>query len=119
MQFLHRVDAYAAAPQPDLILLDLGLPGEDGHQVLRQIKNDPALKAIPVVMFSSFDSKMAQRLAYELQASSYVVKPHALSAFLAAVQAIEEEWSRPQARQIRISNVRASGTESYVRGRLR
>jgi CheY-like chemotaxis protein len=118
MQFLRREDGHAGAPRPDLILLDLGLPGEDGHQVLRQIKNDPVLKTIPVVMFSSFDSKMAQRLAYELHASAYVVKPDALSAFWAAVQAIEEQWSR-QPRQIRIPNGRASSSGNYVRGRSR
>ena len=97
MQFLHRTGSHDQAPRPDLILLDLGLPGDSGHEVLRQIKNDPDLKAIPVVMFSTFDSSVAQQAAYELHANSYVVKPGQLSTFLAAVQAIESYWSRTTA----------------------
>ena len=92
MKFLQ-----AHAPRPDLILLDVSLPGDDGYEVLRQIKNDSALKAIPVVMFSTLDSEEVQRRAYELQASSYVVKPTQLEPFVEAVQAIESYWSNTTA----------------------
>jgi CheY-like chemotaxis protein len=97
MQFLHRSGGHEHAPRPDLILLDLSLPGDDGHEVLRKIKNDSDLKAIPVIIFSTFDASAAQRVAYELHASSYVVKPNQLSTFVAAVQAIESYWSRTTA----------------------
>ncbi len=97
MQFLQRGAGHEHAPRPDLILLDLSLPGDDGHEVLRQIKSHADLTAIPVIIFSTFDASAAQRAAYELHASSYVVKPNQLSTFVAAVQAIESYWSRTTA----------------------
>ena len=111
LAFLRSPDD-PAHPRPDLILLDMSLPGMNGHEVLREIKCDSALKAIPVVIFSTLDSDRAQQLAYELQANSYVVKPQELARFVAAMRAIESYWSNtsalPDSRQMTRSNQEVS-----------
>ncbi len=91
---LLRQTAKGLGSRPDLVLLYLNLPTVDGHEVLRQVKTDPALMSIPVVMFSTSEAQEPRRLAYELHANSYVVKPLELHAFVAAVKSIVAYWSR-------------------------
>ena len=92
MAFLHRKAPYATAPRPDLILLDLNLPRKDGRQVLAEIKNDPCLNSIPVVVLttSSADEDVLQ--SYNLRANCYITKPVDLEQFMAVVKATQEFW---------------------------
>ena len=93
LRFLRRGEAYADVPRPDLILLDIGLPGLDGLEVLREIKLDQTLKDIPVIMFSSSETSAVLRDAYSLQANSYVVKPPGFEAYMQAIESIESYWA--------------------------
>ena len=97
MRFLTRGAGFKEAPRPDLVLLHLNLPILDGHEVPRLIKQDAALKSIPVIIFSTSEAVEAQRLAYELQANSYVVKPMDFASLMTAVQSIEAYWSKTTA----------------------
>lgn len=90
--FLRREGKYADAPHPGLILLDLNLPKKDGTQVLAEIKEDPALKHIPVVILTG--SKAGEDIikAYNLHANCYVTKPIDLEQFITVVQSITDFW---------------------------
>jgi CheY-like chemotaxis protein len=90
--FLHREGEYADAPHPDLILLDLNLPKKNGPQVLAEIKEDPALKHIPVVILTG--SKAGEDIikTYNLHANCYVTKPIDLEQFMTVVQSITDFW---------------------------
>lgn len=88
LQFLNNPDC----PRPDLTLLDINLPKVNGHQVLEAIKQDPCLKAIPVMMFSSSDAVEDVSRAYEKNANCYVKKPKNLDEFLRVMAAIESFW---------------------------
>lgn len=77
---------------PDLIVLDLGLPGEDGYEVLRTIKTDPDLKVIPVVVFTGSDAPEGVRRAYELGANSYIAKKIGYEELQRSVNAMLEFW---------------------------
>jgi two-component system, chemotaxis family, response regulator Rcp1 len=92
MEFLNRRDAYAGAPRPDLILLDLNLPRKDGREVLSELKSDPDLRTIPVVVLttSKDDSDIFQ--AYQLQANCYIAKPVDFEQFVNVLRAIEHFW---------------------------
>lgn len=92
MNFLRQEGAHAGAPCPDLILLDLNLPGMDGREVLAQIKNDESLKAIPTVILTTSDSEEDVRASYLLQANAYLTKPVGLNAFEALVRSIDDFW---------------------------
>ena len=92
MQFLHRQGEYTAAPHPDLILLDLNLPRKDGREVLAEIKEDPRLRLIPVVVMTSSEAERDLVRSYGLHANAYVVKPIDLNRFIEVVQAIEDFW---------------------------
>ena len=89
---LRREGAYAGVPLPDLILLDLNLPKKDGREVLKEIKADPALKRIPVVVLTSSKAEEDVDRAYDLNANCYVTKPVDLDQFLFAVKSIEGFW---------------------------
>jgi len=78
--------------QPDLILLDLNLPKKDGWQVLTEIKSDPALKGIVVVVFSTSQARNDIKLCYELGANSFISKPFDLDEFQRAITLIESYW---------------------------
>ena len=92
MRFLHREDQYAYAPRPDLILLDLNLPRKDGREVLADVKADPALKLIPVVVLTTSAAERDLVRTYDLNANAYIVKPLDLDQFIEVVQAIESFW---------------------------
>ena len=90
--FLKRTGEHSQAPRPDLILLDLNLPKMDGLQVLQSIKADPDLKDIPVVMVSGNIHDGDIKRAYELQASSFLMKPPDVDEYFAAIRSLKELW---------------------------
>ena len=92
LAFLRREGGFADAPKPDLILLDLNLPRKDGRAVLAEIKQDPALRVIPVVVLTSSHAERDIARAYELNANCYVTKPVDLEQFLTIVHSIEQFW---------------------------
>ena len=79
-------------PLPHLILLDLNLPKKDGREVLAEVKEDPDLKVIPVIVLTTSAAESDILRSYELHANSYVTKPVGLDAFLASVRGIEDFW---------------------------
>lgn len=92
MDFLYRRGAYAESPRPDLILLDLNLPKKDGREVLEEIKTNPLLKAIPVVVLTTSSSAADIDRSYQLHANCYVSKPVDLEGFLQVVRSIDGFW---------------------------
>ena len=90
--FLRRRPPYAAAPRPDLILLDLNLPRKDGREVLEELKADDRLKAIPVVVLTTSRAEQDVLRAYKLNANCYITKPVDFDQFLEVVRAIESFW---------------------------
>ncbi len=92
MQFLRRQGRFADAPRPDLILLDLNLPKKDGREVLAEIKGDPDLKLIPVVILTTSDDEEDVERAYSLHANCYVTKPVDFNKFMQVVRQIDEFW---------------------------
>ncbi|MFJ7327441.1 response regulator [Streptomyces cyaneofuscatus] len=90
LDFLYRRGAYPDAPRPDLVLLDLNLPKYDGRQVLEQIKSDPELSLIPVVVLTTSSAEEDILRSYKLHANAYVTKPVDLDQFIAAVRQIDE-----------------------------
>ena len=92
MAFLKREGSYADAPRPDLILLDLNLPRKDGRQVLAEIKNDPSLSAIPVVVLTTSSADEDVLRSYSLHANCYITKPVDLDQFMQVVRATQEFW---------------------------
>jgi len=92
MDFLrHRVQ-YAMAPRPDLILLDLNLPRKSGFAVLAEIKADPVLRRIPVVILTTSSSDDDMLKSYDLHANCYITKPAALAQLQSVLRSIEEFW---------------------------
>jgi chemotaxis family two-component system response regulator Rcp1 len=92
MAFLMREGAYATAARPDLILLDLNLPRKDGREVLKEIKENPELKSIPVVILTTSASEADILRSYELHANCYITKPVNLDGFLTVVKSIDSFW---------------------------
>ena len=90
--FLRRQKPYVDAPRPDLILLDLGLPKKSGTEVLAEIKADPDLKRIPVVVLTSSDAQEDIFATYDLHANAYTKKPVDADEFLKAIRTIEDFW---------------------------
>ncbi|MBK3582672.1 response regulator [Streptomyces microflavus] len=90
LDFLYRRGEYTEAPRPDLVLLDLNLPKYDGRQVLEQIKSDPELALIPVVVLTTSSAEEDILRSYKLHANAYVTKPVDLDQFIAAVRQIDE-----------------------------
>jgi chemotaxis family two-component system response regulator Rcp1 len=92
MSFLMRQGEYANGPRPDLILLDLNLPKKDGREVLKEIKEDPTLKIIPVVILTTSASEADILRSYSLHANCYITKPVSLDGFLTVVKSIDNFW---------------------------
>lgn len=92
LEFLHQVGPFAAAPRPDLILLDLNLPRKNGREVLAEIKNDPKFKNIPVVVLTTSHSEKDVLQAYDQHANCYIVKPVGFDNFVAAMKSIRQFW---------------------------
>lgn len=92
LDFLYRRGEYAAAPRPDLVLLDLNLPKKNGREVLEEVKQDPHLKMIPVVILTTSQAEEDVLRAYSLHANCYITKPVDFSQFIKIVRTIEEFW---------------------------
>lgn len=95
LDYLHRRGAYAqpdAAPRPALILLDLNMPRKDGREALREIKSDPMLRQIPVVILSTSQSEDDVAGSYDLGANSFVTKPGSFDELLDVVGSICTYW---------------------------
>lgn len=92
MVFLRRESEYADVPRPDLILLDLNMPKKDGRETLAEIKEDPDLKRIPVVILTTSQAEEDVLKTYDLHANCYVTKPVDLDQFIKVVKTIEDFW---------------------------
>lgn len=92
MDFLLKQGKYADAPTPDIILLDLNLPRKDGREVLAEIKNDPSLRHIPVIILTTSESPEDIATSYELLANCFVTKPVDMDQFTNALECLGEFW---------------------------
>ena len=95
LDYLFGLGKYAERnlyPLPDLILLDLNLPGVDGHEVLRQVKQTPGIKRVPVVVLTSSKEEGDRARSYDRGANSYLVKPVSFEGFLEVVQQVADYW---------------------------
>jgi CheY-like chemotaxis protein len=92
MAFLRREGSYADAIRPDLILLDLNMPNMDGREVLAEIKNDPDLMTIPVLILTTSDAEQDILQSYRLHANCYIAKPVKMDRFVEVVGTIKEFW---------------------------
>lgn len=92
MAFLHRQGLFDSAPHPDLILLDLNLPETSGMAVIQQIKNDPNLRQIPVVVCTSSTDRADIAQSYKLGANCFVTKPDSFDGYVGLMKAIEAFW---------------------------
>ncbi|MDQ8179223.1 response regulator [Pelagicoccus sp. SDUM812005] len=94
LAFLKREGEYADAVRPDLLLLDLNLPKVSGAEVLKEIRENPQLKTLPVVILTTSDADKDIYESYELHANCYITKPVDLRKFMGVVEMIEDFWSR-------------------------
>ncbi len=97
LDFLHRRGPFSdpqRAPRPTLILLDLNLPGTDGRELLRQIKSEPELQAIPVVVLTTSSDYRDVDACYSAGANSYIQKPVDLTGFFQSIAKMAEYWFR-------------------------
>ncbi len=92
LEFVRQTGEYVDAPQPDLILLDLNLPGISGEEVLAELKSDERLRVLPVVVMTASAAEADIVRSYALQANCYITKPVDLEQFLTVVQSIESFW---------------------------
>ena len=92
LRFLRKQGQFAGAARPDLILLDLNLPKRDGREVLQEIKKDPGLQHIPVVVLTTSGDEADVMRAYGLHANCYLTKPVAMEDFILKVRSIEDFW---------------------------
>ncbi|WP_254522442.1 response regulator [Natrinema caseinilyticum] len=92
LDFLSGRNDYRDAPHPDLILLDLNLPGKDGEDVLEELKDDPSLRPIPVIILTSSRAEEDVVKSYELHANAYLTKPVDPDEFIETVRAFEKFW---------------------------
>ena len=92
LEFLHRKGRFSSVPLPDLILLDLNLPKKDGREVLAEIKEDPILKHIPVVVLTTSKADEDIIKTYNLHANAYITKPVDLTRFAEIIHILNEFW---------------------------
>lgn len=92
LQFVRREGPFEHAAQPDLILLDLGLPRKDGREVLAELKQDPELRRIPIIVLSSSNAQNDVLKTYNLHANAYVTKPSSLEQYGVIFERIEQFW---------------------------
>lgn len=90
--FLFKRGKHASRPTPDLVLMDLNLPNKDGRELLREIKTDPELRKIPVVMLSTSNSQQEIAETYTLGASAFITKPPDLEVFQAMIHSLVDFW---------------------------
>ena len=92
MAFLRKEDKYDKMPYPDLFLLDLNMPRMDGREVLKEVKSDPKLKQIPIIILTTSEAESDVIKSYELHANCYITKPVDFEKFITVVKQIEEFW---------------------------
>lgn len=92
MEYLRKEGEYKDAPRPSLILLDLNMPRKDGRTVLKEIKSDPTLRQIPVVVLTTSKTEDDIRVTYDLGVNSYIVKPVTFDALVTICQTLEKYW---------------------------
>ncbi len=92
MEYLRKQGEFTDVPRPDLILLDLNLPGMDGREVLEEVKSDPELKRIPIVILTTSNDEQDVLRSYNLNANCYVTKPIDIEQFINVVQLIKDFW---------------------------
>jgi chemotaxis family two-component system response regulator Rcp1 len=92
MAFLRKQGKYAKEPRPDVILLDLNMPRKDGREVLAEVKADPDLRRIPVVILTISQAEQDILTAYDLHANCFITKPVDLDQFNKVVHSIEDFW---------------------------
>ena len=92
MMFLRKEGQFANATRPDLILLDLNLPGKDGREVLKEVKEDDNLKKIPIVVLTTSKAEEDILKSYDLHANSYITKPVDFDQFINVIKSIESFW---------------------------
>ena len=92
MAMLRRQPPYLATPRPDLIFLDLNMPRKNGKEVLSEVKADPKLACIPVVVLTTSDVERDIRASYQLGAAGYVTKPVNDDGLFQAIRGVEEYW---------------------------
>ncbi len=109
MRFLRREGKHSNAPQPDLILLDLNLPKKDGRELLGEVKNDPDLQQIPIIVLTTSGAEQDIARAYKLHANCYLTKPIQMDDFLKTIRSVEDFW---------LSVVRLPTKERNGKGRM-
>jgi two-component system, chemotaxis family, response regulator Rcp1 len=92
LHFLQQQGRHRQAPRPDLILLDLNLPKKDGRELLAEMKRDPSLRNIPVIVLTTSEAHHDVCQAYDLHANCYLRKPAELQAFRAMIQSVDRFW---------------------------
>lgn len=92
LQFLRREPPHAEAPRPDIVLLDLNMPGLGGHETLRQIKLDPGLRSIPVIVLTTSASPRDVARCFQAHVNAYIRKPIGFDEFVDAMRRLEEFW---------------------------
>jgi CheY-like chemotaxis protein len=92
LDFLYRLQGEASGPLPRFILLDLNMPKKDGREVLKELKQHPEFRKIPVVVFSTTNNEQEMRRCYELGANSYITKPNSFESLMKTVAALRSYW---------------------------
>lgn len=92
IDFLKHEGDHTSAPKADLVLLDINMPGKNGHEALQEIKEDPEIMHIPVIMLSGSDAEKDMFSSYDYRANAYVVKPRDFNAMLSLMEALEFFW---------------------------
>jgi two-component system, chemotaxis family, response regulator Rcp1 len=92
LAYLRGKDPFQGSSRPDLILLDLNMPKKDGREVLKEIKSDPSLRRIPVVILTTSQAEEDILNTYDLHANCYITKPVDFGQFLKVVRSIEDFW---------------------------
>ncbi len=116
MQYLRRQDSYAApqaAPRPDLILLDLNMPRKDGRESLAEIKADPNLRGIPVVVLTTSSAEEDVLRTYDLGAAGYITKPDTFQRLVEIVKGLKRYWF--EVVELFHADDASYGLESYAR----
>lgn len=90
--FLYRNGRYSSAPRPDLILLDLNLPKKNGREILAEVKRDPDLLDIPVIILTTSEEEKDVTMCYQLHGNCFITKPVDMEQFTQVVRSIEGFW---------------------------
>ncbi|MCH8954677.1 response regulator [candidate division KSB1 bacterium] len=92
MDYLHQKGQYRNAPRPGLILLDLNMPRKDGREALKEIKSDPALRQIPLVVLTTSQAEEDIFRSYDLGANSFISKPVTFNGLVEAIKDLGKYW---------------------------